>query len=71
MSDINELIANNLLEKDSMKVTLSNADSGVNQHVFFRKDKTKLKVAQITINQNAINDSFYLNHTTNGRLKLS
>lgn len=68
MSNLSNILASNLREKDDMKVSLSHSDSDTVQYVFFRKEKVVVKVAEIKITQNAINNSFYLNHARNSKL---
>ena len=71
MTDINTLIANNLADKDSMKVSLSHSDAGAVQHSFQRAEKLNIKISQIKYDVIAINDSFYLNHATNSQMDVS
>jgi uncharacterized protein (UPF0128 family) len=68
MTNVDEIIASNLVEKDDMRTELSRDDAGVVQYNFFRKERLGIKLKQITVNVNNINDSFYLNSTTNGVL---
>lgn len=68
MTEMNNIIANNLVEKDAMKVNLSASDSDVNQHVFFRKDKVTLRVKQISLRVSGITDSFAPGIAENGTI---
>jgi len=68
MTDINSMIAENLVEKDNMKVDLSRADSDIVQHNFYRKDKVTLKVSQIDIRVYGVADSFVVGNIENGKI---
>lgn len=68
MSEADDIIISNLVEKDSMKVSLSHSDPGAIQHNFIRSDSLDVKVAQIKITQTEINNAFYLNHEVNSQL---
>ena len=65
MVDLNSIISNNIVEKDDMKVSLSASDGAVNQYLFFDNGLIKVRVSEINIVVNNINDSFILNSTTN------
>lgn len=68
MGKIDSMIASNLANKDSMKITLSNSDADIVQHNFLRKDKFKLKMESIGVRHNSLNDSFVLDHPSNSVL---
>ena len=68
---MSDFVAANLVEKDNMKVDLSRADSDVVQYNFIRTEMVLGKVAQIVGKTISLNDSFYLNNTSNGVINVN
>ena len=71
MSEADDIIISNLVEKDSMKVSLSHSDPGAIQHNFIRSDEVKVRVSKILTRYYGIADSFILNHPVNSKMYIS